>query len=100
MPDQELDFLQDQRGKRKMFCENFVDRKWSETTYMRRKDVQSLDRIRKSDAIEELNLNTTVELSSESFIQSSADIQSSAETSEFSEEPEIYQSKKRKLNFD
>ena len=50
--------------------------------------------MKKSNDVERLNLNRTVELSSESSIQSSA------ETSEFSEEPEVCRSKKRKLNFD
>jgi len=28
MIQEEFDFLQDQRGERKMLCESFVDRKW------------------------------------------------------------------------
>ena len=96
MTQEEFDFLHEQGGERKMFCESFVDRKWSKTTDRRRKDMQSLDQIRKSDALERLNFNQAVELSSESSMQSSAEI------SEFSEEPEemVCQSKKRKMNFD
>ena len=72
-----------------MFCKSFPNKKWSKTMNRRKKDMLSLDQMRKSDAIETLNLNTTVELSFESSIQSSV------ETSEFLEDLKVCQSKEK-----
>ena len=39
MTTQGYEFLKDQREARVMFCEDFVDRKWSKRMERRRKDV-------------------------------------------------------------
>lgn len=46
MTNMEWDFLKDQRGQRKMYCEDFVDQKWMKTMERRRRDMQALDRMR------------------------------------------------------
>ena len=46
MTEMEWKFLDDQRSERKMYCENFVDKKWMKTMERRRKEVQSLETLR------------------------------------------------------
>jgi hypothetical protein len=46
MTEMEWTFLEDQRKERKMYCEDFVDKKWAKTMERRRKDLQSLERMR------------------------------------------------------
>ena len=41
-------FLEDQKCSRKMYCENFVDKKWEKTMERRRTDVESLERMREA----------------------------------------------------
>lgn len=38
---------EDQRGSRKMYCEDFVDRRWTKTMERRWRDMQALDKMRK-----------------------------------------------------
>ena len=44
MTQTEFDFLEDQRGPRKMFCENVVDSKWLKTAERRAKDEKQFRR--------------------------------------------------------
>ena len=44
MTQTEFDFLEDQRGPRKMFCENVVDSQWLKTAERRAKDEQQFRR--------------------------------------------------------
>ncbi|CAM1308497.1 Uncharacterised protein g4871 [Pycnogonum litorale] len=47
MTQEEWNFIDDQRGERKMFCEDFVDKKWAKTMKRRKYDVVSLEKRRK-----------------------------------------------------
>ena len=46
MTEMEWTFLEDQRSSRKMYCEDFVDRKWMKTMERRWRDMQALDNMR------------------------------------------------------
>ena len=46
MGDVEWEFLQDQTTKRKMYCEDCVDHMWIKSMERRKRDVQSLDKMR------------------------------------------------------
>ena len=37
----EFDFLADQRGSRKMFCDDVVDKKWKKTADRKAKELES-----------------------------------------------------------
>lgn len=52
MKAEEWQFLEDQRGPRKMFCEDFVDKKWEKTMLRRRRDIDALESLRQSSAPE------------------------------------------------
>ena len=55
MNDMERAFHEDQRTRRKMYCEDFVDRKWIKTTECRSRDLRCLDKMRE-DAEKEREL--------------------------------------------
>ena len=46
MGEMEWAFLEDQRTQKKMYCEDFVDRKWMTTMERRSRDMKSLERMR------------------------------------------------------
>lgn len=46
MTQNEWTFLQDWHQDRKMFCKDFVDKKWAKTMEQRQYDIQSLERMR------------------------------------------------------
>ena len=52
MTSDEWEFLNDQSSWRKMFCENFVNRKWLKTMNRRKSDILSLEKL-KNEAMEE-----------------------------------------------
>ena len=70
MTDTEFKFLDDQRSDRKMFCEDFVDRKWI-TMDCRSNNLQSLED-RRQDAESEMNPNKDMTTSPESDESGSA----------------------------
>ena len=60
----EFNFLADQRGPRKMICENYVDRQWKKTAVRKRKQLESF-RKREARAKEEVKRMEKVELTDE-----------------------------------
>ncbi|CAH1261889.1 Hypp2477 [Branchiostoma lanceolatum] len=65
MTDMEWEFLADQRTERKMYCEDFVDRKWMKAMERRQRDMQALDKMRE-DARREQEQNKLVASSQDS----------------------------------
>ena len=59
MSDMEWTFLKDQRTRRKMYCEDFLDRKWMKTMERRRRDLQYLEK-KRDDAEKERELSKLV----------------------------------------
>ncbi|XP_034016356.1 uncharacterized protein LOC117501562 [Thalassophryne amazonica] len=55
MSDMEWNFLSDQRAERKMYCEDFVDRKWMKTMERRQKEMQAIDQMREAEKEKELS---------------------------------------------
>ena len=60
----EFDFLADQRGPRKMICENYVDRQWKKTAERKAKELESFRR-REARANAEVKRMEKVELTDE-----------------------------------
>ena len=46
MSDLEWRFLNDQRNERKMYCEDYIDKKWTKTMERRKQDIQALEKMR------------------------------------------------------
>ena len=44
MTKQEWDFLEDMKTNRKMYCDNFVDRKWLKTIQRKKFDLQAMEK--------------------------------------------------------
>ncbi|KAK6171675.1 hypothetical protein SNE40_018117 [Patella caerulea] len=63
MTDREYAFLKDQREARNMYCESFVDRKWTKTMERRRYDLQAIERMREAEDTERSEREIAVELS-------------------------------------
>jgi hypothetical protein len=59
MSDMEWAFLADQKDQKKMFCEDFVDRQWMKTMERRKRDLETLEKMR-DDAKKERELNQPV----------------------------------------
>jgi len=94
----EVDFLEDQRSSRIMYCETFIDTKWTKTMERRRQDMQSIDRSRQTAALEKVRLEATAEISGSSE-QSAEENRSEYEASDSEEVPSGRRKKRRKLNF-
>ena len=44
MTKQEWDFLEDMKTNRKMYCDNFVYRKWLKTVQRKKNDLQAMEK--------------------------------------------------------
>lgn len=73
MSDMEWDFLKDQRIQRKMYCEDFVDRKWMKSMERRQRDIQAIEKMRE-DAEKEKELSKPVALKSSEQSQSDSEV--------------------------
>ena len=60
MLDKEIAFLEDQRGARVGYCDQFVDRQWSKTMKRKVAEAEALERARQKQEEEKRRINETV----------------------------------------
>ena len=78
MLDKEIKFLEDQRGARVGYCDQFVDRQWSKTMKRKVAEAEALERARQKQEEEKRRMNETVssndiEMEVDEVVQSNID---------------------------
>jgi len=99
----EYEFLEDQRTKRVMFCDDFVDKKWSKTVERKQKDKASLDKTREQSEADKSRLtevgNLELSLSEEDSVNSGTDSLHCESESTEDDGPSTSKKRRRTLNY-